>query len=189
MLFRAGDDAAQHGLVAFGMALAQEDGQVGRQAREAGIAAQGAGAQRARGQVQHQGGRVFHGQAQAQRQGHGIALRVPVDLGGAFGVARVLGAVDDPSGKILITNNTPDPLVYKTFDFEVSGGLRIDDYVYSRYGTSATGAYPPATFGAPNDSKAFVNGTGFTRITGIVAYSFGNKKLYPRAADDLVFAP
>lgn len=101
----------------------------------------------------------------------------------------ILGAVDDPNGKILITNNTPDPLVYKTFEFEVSGGLRIDDYVYSRYGTSATGAYPPATFGAPNDSKAFVNGTGFTRISGIIAYSFGNKKLYPRAADDLVFAP
>src|SRR5471032_625699 len=84
MVLGASDDAAQAGLVAFGMALAQEYRQVSCQAGESGIAAQGTGAQCTCGQLQYQRGSVFRHQAQAQRQLGRIALRMQIDLGCAF---------------------------------------------------------------------------------------------------------
>ncbi|MBX3189181.1 MAG: thrombospondin type 3 repeat-containing protein [Labilithrix sp.] len=80
---------------------------------------------------------------------------------------------------VSITNDQPDTGPF--FEFVVTGNLRIDDFIYARYGTPATCTpspcpYPPATF---------LNGRAFTKIVGIGGFSFSNRKLYPRAAGDL----
>ena len=74
-------------------------------------------------------------------------------------------------GDVEILNANPD----EPGDFgeiEVTGGLRIDDYIY----------------GEMENGGAFVRmvGTRFSSITGIGHESFGHRKLLPRDADDLV---
>ncbi len=73
-----------------------------------------------------------------------------------------------------ITNDNPDA-PGKYYEFIVNSTLRIDDQLYTRFGTPAAGAYPPA---------GYTNGTLFNSVKGIAAYSFSNRKLWPRAAAD-----
>ena len=53
-------------------------------------------------------------------------------------------------------------------EFGVTGGLRIDDLLYSAL------------------DNTFSMGASFTSITGVLSFSFSNTKLMPRAAGDLV---
>jgi cytosine/adenosine deaminase-related metal-dependent hydrolase len=103
--------------------------------------------------------------------------------------AGVLAAIDN----VTMVDNQPDGTV-KSFEFIVTGDLRVDDYIYTRFGTCLTMGgnpcpYPPTAFGSPNGTQAFAAGTKFARVTGILGFSFGNRKIYPRNAADLKFAP
>lgn len=80
------------------------------------------------------------------------------------------------AGSLAITNDIPDGATGKYYEFVVTGGLRIDDTNYTRYGTPSTGPYPPT---------GFTIGRTFTSITGIHGYSFNDAKLWPRNAADL----
>jgi hypothetical protein len=68
---------------------------------------------------------------------------------------------------VVVTNINPDsPNDYD--ELEVTGNLRIDDRLL------------------PDLDNAYPVGTGFVSITGILDFSFGNAKLLPRSAADLV---
>ncbi len=79
-------------------------------------------------------------------------------------------------GTLAITNDIPDGATSKFYEFVVTGNLRVDDNVYTRYGAPSTGPYPPT---------GYTNGRTFTKITGIVGYSFDNSKLWPRIPADI----
>ncbi|MDB4933259.1 MAG: hypothetical protein JWP87_231 [Labilithrix sp.] len=83
-------------------------------------------------------------------------------------------------GPLAITNDNPDTGPF--FEVVLTGNLRIDDAIFARYGTPATCMPSPCPYPAPG----FTNGTSFSKIVGILGYSFGNRKLYPRIAADLV---
>jgi cytosine/adenosine deaminase-related metal-dependent hydrolase len=88
----------------------------------------------------------------------------------------LLVRVGGAPASVIITNDNPDTGPF--FELVVTGNLRLDDFIWARYGTPATCdpapcAYPPA---------GFTGGTAFSSITGIMGYSFGNRKLYPRGA-------
>ena len=90
----------------------------------------------------------------------------------------VLLQITDNAGAnpITITNDIPDGATGKFYEFVVDNALRIDDTVFTRYGTPSSGAvYPPV---------GFTNGTTFSSITGLGYYSFANRKLEPRSAAD-----
>lgn len=77
---------------------------------------------------------------------------------------------------VAITNDRPDTGQF--YEFVVTGGLRIDDYVWSRFGgpaecTPSPCAYPPT---------GFTVGSTYTSMTGVMGWSFGERKLYPRGA-------
>jgi hypothetical protein len=78
---------------------------------------------------------------------------------------------------LTITNDVPDGAANKFYEFVVSGDLRVDDRLYTRYGTPANGPYPPV---------GYTNGTTFQKIVGIEGFSFSNAKLWPRDAADMV---
>jgi len=94
-------------------------------------------------------------------------------------VPQVVGAsTAEPFESLLVTipgplgveNDNPDTGPF--FEFVLAGGLRVDDYIWSRYGArSDETQYPPAIFAKPKS---------FTSLTGIMGFSFGNRKLYPR---------
>jgi len=84
------------------------------------------------------------------------------------------------AGPLIITNDIPDGPTGKFYEFVVTGNLRIDDTIYTRYGTPATPPSYPVT--------GFTNGTTFDEIRGILYYSFSNSKLLPRNSGDLVRA-
>ncbi|MFO0665147.1 MAG: thrombospondin type 3 repeat-containing protein [Polyangiaceae bacterium] len=86
----------------------------------------------------------------------------------------------------------PDNPAIKSFEFTVTGNMRVDDYIYVRYGTCLTQGgqpcpYPPTNFDAPHAAHAFAPGTHLTKLTGIAGFSFFNRKLWPRNAADFVF--
>jgi hypothetical protein len=84
------------------------------------------------------------------------------------------------AGSLVITDNDPDrPL--QTYELVVTGNLRLDDFIHLRYGTPATCTPSPC----PYPPAAFPVGRAFSRIDGILGYSFGNRKLYPRNSADL----
>ena len=64
----------------------------------------------------------------------------------------------------------------KFYEFVVSGNLRIDDQIYTRYGAATSGPYPPT---------GYAKGRTFTKIIGIEGFSFSNAKLWPRLPADL----
>lgn len=113
---------------------------------------------------------------------------------GAFGLASepfesLLVKIDGP---MTITNDDPDGGPF--FEFVVTGGLRVDDFIWTRFGTRATCTPSPC----PYPPAEFTNGTRFASITGIMGFSFNNRKIYPRGssasatgggAPDLVLAP
>ncbi len=111
-----------------------------------------------------------------------VALNVTVDqINTAAGSAAeplesLLVQVDGP---LSITNANPDTGPF--FEFVVTGNLRVDDAIFTRYGTPATCVPSPCAYPPPD----FLDGRTFTKIVGIVGYSFGNRKLYPRASADL----
>ena len=79
---------------------------------------------------------------------------------------------------LTITNDVPDGATSKFYEFVVNNSLRIDDTIYTRYGTPASGnPYPPTSF---------TNGTTFQKIVGVLGYSFSNSKLWPRLPADIV---
>lgn len=93
---------------------------------------------------------------------------------------------------VALVNPNPDNPDIKSFEFTVTGGLRVDDYIYVRYGTCLTQGgqpcpYPPTNFDAPHAAQAFAAGTQFSRITGIAGFSFYNRKLWPRGSGDFAF--
>ena len=99
---------------------------------------------------------------------------------GAEPYESLLVRVGGAPASMVITNDNPDSGPF--FELVVTGNLRLDDFVFARYGTPATCkpepcAYPPASL---------VSGTAFSSITGVMGYSFGNRKLYPRSAADLL---
>jgi len=68
---------------------------------------------------------------------------------------------------VSVTNTNPDnPDDYD--EFEVTGGLRVDDQIYDAL------------------DNTYTLGTTFTSLTGILGYSFSNTKLMPRDATDIV---
>jgi len=85
------------------------------------------------------------------------------------------------TGPLTITNATPDGATNRFYEFVVTGNLRIDDAIYTRYGTPAT---PPAY-----PAYGFPTGTTFNEIRGVLYRSFGNTKLLPRNRVDLVRPP
>ncbi len=81
------------------------------------------------------------------------------------------------TGPLTITNAIPDGATSKFYEFLVTGNLRVDDSIFTRYGTPAAGTvYPPT---------GFEQGQVFQSLTGIVSYSFGNSKLEPRTVADM----
>ncbi|HSQ62735.1 MAG TPA: amidohydrolase family protein [Polyangiaceae bacterium] len=76
---------------------------------------------------------------------------------------------------VTVTNDTPDG-TGKFYEFVVDNGCRVDDLLYAKYGTTGT-AYPPA---------GYTNGSTFTSLAGVLGFSYGNSKLWPRDAADIV---
>ena len=79
---------------------------------------------------------------------------------------------------VTITNDNPDTGPF--YELVVTGGLRLDDDIFARYGVG-TSAMPP-----PQPIPGFLNGTVFTRVVGVGGFSFGNRKILPRSDADLV---
>ena len=77
---------------------------------------------------------------------------------------------------VTITNDNPDSGPF--YELVVTGGLRIDDDILTRYGVG-TSAMPP-----PQPIPGFTNGTVFTKIVGIGGFSFSNRKILPRLESD-----
>jgi len=90
------------------------------------------------------------------------------------------------NGALAITNDIPDGATGKFFEFVITGDLRVDDTIYTHYGTpdkepdGGAAEYPP---------HAYRNGAAFNEIRGVLYYSFSNTKLLPRGATDLVRTP
>lgn len=79
---------------------------------------------------------------------------------------------------VTITNDNPDSGPF--YELVVTGGLRIDDEIFARYGVG-TSTSPP-----PQPIPGFLNGTVFTKVVGIGSFSFSNRKILPRLAGDLI---
>jgi cytosine/adenosine deaminase-related metal-dependent hydrolase len=89
----------------------------------------------------------------------------------------MLVSIDDGgvAGSLAVTNEIPDGATNKFYEFVVSGNLRVDDNIYTRFGGAANGPYPPPDF---------LNGRTFTKIIGIEGFSFNDAKLWPRLPAD-----
>lgn len=90
----------------------------------------------------------------------------------------LLVVVDGGGGGVTITDDEPDTGPF--FELVVTGNLRLDDLIFPRYGTPATCNPSPC----PYPPVGFTNGTTFPKVTGIMGFSFGNRKLYPRSSAD-----
>ena len=82
-------------------------------------------------------------------------------------------------GSVAIINDKPDTGNY--FEFVVTGDLRIDDGIFGFYGTPRPGSTAcPDTNPCAYPPPGFTAGTSYAAITGIMTYSYGNRKLMPR---------
>lgn len=90
------------------------------------------------------------------------------------------GVLVEIPGPLTITNDNPDTGPF--FEFIVTGNLRVDDAIFARHGTPATCNPSPCPYPPPT----FLNGRSFSRLVGIMGFSFSQRKLYPRAAGDYV---
>lgn len=106
---------------------------------------------------------------------HGVALPAAVSVmpaevtTGGMRASALEGVLVRVSG-VSVTNPNPAPAggeMGMTNEFEITGGLRVDDSLY------LTTPYP-------------VMGENFASITGVMAFLRSNSKLLPRSADDLV---
>jgi cytosine/adenosine deaminase-related metal-dependent hydrolase len=91
-------------------------------------------------------------------------------------------------GSVTITNDNPDnytpgPGRAPFYEFVVTGNLRVDDNIFSYHGTPAPGgtACPDP---CPYPPPGFTRNSTFFSITGIMGFSFGNRKLFPRGNSD-----
>jgi cytosine/adenosine deaminase-related metal-dependent hydrolase len=89
------------------------------------------------------------------------------------------GLLVQVNGPLTITNDNPDTGPF--FEIVLTGNVRIDDLIFTRFGTPATCTPSPC----PYPAVGFTNGTVFPKVVGIVGFSFGNRKIYPRTAADL----
>lgn len=105
---------------------------------------------------------------------------------GAEPYESLLVRIGGAPSSIVITNDNPDS--GKFFEFVVTGNLRLDDYILSYLGTPTPdgSTCPKGGPPCPYPPVGFTNGSTFTTITGIMGYSFGNRKLYPRTKADMV---
>lgn len=87
---------------------------------------------------------------------------------------------DGTAGSVTITNANPDTGPF--FEFVVTGDIRLDDFIFPYLGTPTPGGStcPDKNNPCPYPPLALVNGTAFRSVTGVLGYSFGNRKLYPR---------
>ena len=83
------------------------------------------------------------------------------------------------NGPLTITNDNPDTGPF--YEIVVTGTMRLDDAIFTRFGTPATCTPSPC----PYPPVGFTNGTVFPKAIGILGFGFGNRKLYPRIAADL----
>jgi len=96
-----------------------------------------------------------------------VAAPAEVSTGGPR--AAVLEGMVVEVQDVEVTNASPTPGsgdTTPTYEFEVTGGLRVDDFLYR------TPDFP-------------VLGDGFSRIRGVLRYANGHSKLEPRSEDDL----
>ena len=98
---------------------------------------------------------------------------------GAEPYESLLVRVGGAPGSVTITNDNPDTGPF--FELIVTGNLRIDDAIWPRYGTPASCTGRPQNK-CPYPAPGFTNGTSFSSITGIMGFSFSNRKLYPRGS-------
>lgn len=68
------------------------------------------------------------------------------------------------------------------YELQVTGPLLVNDFLLRRWGTCATSGGQPCPVPPPDYS----NGAKFTSITGVMGWSFSERKLYPRVKDDFV---
>ncbi len=89
----------------------------------------------------------------------------------------MLVEVDDGgvAGSLAITDDIPDGATSKFYEFVLTGNLRVDDQIYTRYGGATNGPYPPT---------GYAKGRTFNKIVGIQGFSFNNAKLWPRLPAD-----
>jgi hypothetical protein len=76
---------------------------------------------------------------------------------------------------VTITNDKPDGNA-PFYEFIVDNANRVDDTLFLQYGQPST-PYPPT---------GFTTGTKFTALFGVLGYSYGNSKLWPRDGADIV---
>jgi cytosine/adenosine deaminase-related metal-dependent hydrolase len=85
-------------------------------------------------------------------------------------------------GDVTIANDNPDTGQF--FEFVVTGDLRIGDFIWNRHGTLAPTNEDCKLVPLPAKCEyprcALRNGRAFTNMVGVLGYSFGNRKLYPR---------
>lgn len=90
-------------------------------------------------------------------------------------------------GAVTLVNDNPDK--GKFFNFIVDGDLRVGDFLYSAYGSlslaNETCGKCPYLRQCAYPRCAVRNGKAFTNLVGVLGYSFGNRKLYPRGIPDL----
>ncbi|HRG97131.1 MAG TPA: thrombospondin type 3 repeat-containing protein [Polyangiaceae bacterium] len=79
---------------------------------------------------------------------------------------------------VTILNDNPDSGPF--YELVVTGNLRIDDEIYSRYGVGTSTAPPPQPI------PGFLNGQVLTKVVGVGGFSFSNRKIYPRGTADIV---
>jgi cytosine/adenosine deaminase-related metal-dependent hydrolase len=95
------------------------------------------------------------------------AVLAPADLATGGTLAEAYESVLVRVENVAVTNVNPDGA--NDYDeFEVTGGLRVDDQIYTAL------------------DNTYTLGATFTSITGIHSYGFSNYKLLPRDAADLV---
>ena len=83
------------------------------------------------------------------------------------------------AGPLSVTNDNPDTGPF--YEFVVTGNLRVDDSIWARYGgPTVAPEYPTPAFKAPKT---------FLAITGIMGFSFSNRKIYPRGATTTTTGP
>ena len=94
-------------------------------------------------------------------------------------------------GALTITNDNPDTGPF--FAFVVTGNLWLDDTINPYHGTLSPDstkctANPPDP-GCVYPRPTLVNGTTFSRLTGIMGYSFSQRRLYPRGTTTTATGP
>ncbi|HMR75571.1 MAG TPA: amidohydrolase family protein [Polyangiaceae bacterium] len=95
-----------------------------------------------------------------------VAITNPADLATGSAQAEQWESMLLSIAGVQVTNMNPD--APKDFDeFSVTGNLRIDDEIYEAL------------------DNTYSVGTAFSKITGVLAYSFSERKLLPRSAADL----